>query len=69
MTTVSQFFQAVQAGDENTVNALLAADPSLATAHGADLHARTSDAQTALSLAEARGHKEAAEFLRMRGAA
>jgi ankyrin repeat protein len=32
MTAASQFFQAVQAGDENIVKALLAADPALASA-------------------------------------
>jgi len=36
--------------------------------HGADLKARSNDGKTALSLAEARGHKQVAEFLRARGA-
>jgi ankyrin repeat protein len=33
-------------------------------AHGADLQAKTNDGQTALNIAEARGHKDVAEYLR-----
>jgi ankyrin repeat protein len=36
--------------------------------HGADLHASADDGQTAASLAEARGHKPVADFLRGRAA-